>query len=140
MGVVSGYDILALDSTPGKLDKARSLLSPAHRAHSLRAQSGGLFPPLGTCDADGGSLSRMWFRQLAVREQLERTTAETAAQACHALELVAESTLLGDAADLIVRKRLHRLGVVDEGGRLTGVLSRGDVLRATLSAIKAQAV
>lgn len=37
-----------------------------------------------------------------------------------------------DASNLIVRKKLHRLAVVDQEGRLVGMLSRGDILRATI--------
>lgn len=35
-----------------------------------------------------------------------------------------------------MRKNLHRVTVVDEAGDLVGVLSRGDVLRATLNNYK----
>lgn len=43
------------------------------------------------------------------------------------------SELMPKAADLIVQKKLHRVFVVDEEERLTGVISRGDIMRATVN-------
>lgn len=42
-----------------------------------------------------------------------------------------------DAADMVVRKRAHRICVVDSEGSLIGVVSRGDIMRATIATFQA---
>jgi CBS domain-containing protein len=42
---------------------------------------------------------------------------------------VAPRATLGDAATLMHERRLARLPVVDTGGRLVGIIARGDILR-----------
>ena len=43
---------------------------------------------------------------------------------------VRPSTSVEDAANLLLRRRLHRLPVVDERGRLLGVVTRSNIIRA----------
>jgi CBS domain-containing protein len=42
-----------------------------------------------------------------------------------------------EAANMIVQKQAHRICVVDEDGRLVGIVSRGDVMRATIANFQA---
>jgi CBS domain-containing protein len=42
-----------------------------------------------------------------------------------------------DAADMVVRKRAHRICVTDDDGVLLGVVSRGDIMRATIATFQA---
>ena len=37
----------------------------------------------------------------------------------------------------VIQDKVHRLTVLDDKGRLVGVLSRGDIMRATLKAMQA---
>ena len=61
-----------------------------------------------------------------------KTSGSTAAEMCHEAVLIRDDALLEAAADAIVRQRVHRLAVVDSEGRCVGLLSRGDILAATL--------
>jgi CBS domain-containing protein len=118
----SGYDLLVLDATPGHVDKSE-----------------GLFPRVGKCDEFGGSLSRMWTAFSDMQEVIQKTGGSTAADVCHEAATVNASARLEDAADLIVRRKVHRLAVVDAAGRCVGIISRGDILKATLQ-VRAVAV
>jgi hypothetical protein len=72
LGVCSGYDLLALDSTPGKLDKS-------------------YFPPIDTCIKEfGGDRKMMWTTFKELRQKLNAANGSTVAE-------VATSTLLCDA-------------------------------------------
>ena len=112
----SGYDLLVLDATPGHIDKAD-----------------GMFPRIGRCEEFGGSLSRMWNAFSEQQEVAQKTGATTAGEVCHEAATVVDTARLEDAADAIVRRKVHRLAVVDAEGRCVGVLSRGDILKATLN-------
>ncbi|KAL8138402.1 hypothetical protein V2J09_004403 [Rumex salicifolius] len=46
--------------------------------------------------------------------------------------VVRETTNLEDAARLLLETRYRRLPVVDAGGELVGIITRGDVVRAAL--------
>ena len=105
-----------LDATPGHVDKAD-----------------GMFPKIGRCEEFGGSLSRMWTAFSEQQELIQKTGGSTAAEVCHDAATVADTARLEDAADLIVRRKVHRLAVVDAQGKCVGVLSRGDILKATLN-------
>lgn len=50
----------------------------------------------------------------------------------HDTFIVDENTSISDVADAIVRKRLHRIFVQNSESKLVGVVSRGDILRATI--------
>jgi hypothetical protein len=59
LGVCSGYDLLALDSTPGKLDKS-------------------YFPPIDTCINEfGGDRKMMWTNFKQLRSKLKAATGST---------------------------------------------------------------
>ena len=50
-----------------------------------------------------------------------------------------EGTLdLADAVVLLLQRRIRRLPVVDEAGRVVGLLSRADVIRSTLAEMKSR--
>ena len=105
-----------LDATPGHMDKAD-----------------GMFPKIGRCEEFGGSLSRMWMAFSEQQELIQKTAGSTAGEVCHDAATVADTARLEDAADVIVRRKVHRLAVVDAQGKCVGVLSRGDILKATLN-------
>ena len=111
---------------------------PRSPLHSLLLQTDGLFPPIGKCDEFGGSLSRMWNSQERYRELLTRVDGETAGECCHVAATILHSASLEEAADVIVRKRVHRLAVLDDNGCIVGVLSRGNLLAVTLAALQAK--
>lgn len=49
---------------------------------------------------------------------------------------IAPSATMEDAANMIVQKQAHRICVIEDG-KLIGVVSRGDVMRATIANFKA---
>jgi hypothetical protein len=66
MGVCSGYDLLALDSTPGKLDKS-------------------FFPPVDTCINEfGGDQKAMWSNFKQLRKKLNAASGSTVKEVCSA--------------------------------------------------------
>ena len=63
-GVVSGYDLLALDCTPGKLDRS-------------------FFPPVNTCINEfGGDRKMMWSNFKQLRQNLKKADGKTVQEAC----------------------------------------------------------
>lgn len=95
-----------------------------------------MFPPVGRCDQFGGSLSRMWDSFKSHQEVLSKVTGQTAGEVCHEASCIHASAALEDAADKIVRCKVHRLAVVDDNNTCVGVLSRGDILQATYRVMK----
>lgn len=64
LGVCSGYDLLALDSTPGKLDKS-------------------YFPPIDTCINEfGGDRKMMWSNFKQLRKKLQAANGSTVHEVC----------------------------------------------------------
>mmetsp|Transcript_12917 Transcript_12917/g.47238 ORF Transcript_12917/g.47238 Transcript_12917/m.47238 type:complete len:287 (-) Transcript_12917:1637-2497(-) len=115
VGMLSGYDLLALDATPGHLDN-----------------SDGMFPKLGRCDEFNGRKKDMWSYFLETQEKLEKAGGQTVGEIMHRATLVPPTMPLGDGADLIVQRKLARLCLVNEKKQCIGVVSRGDIMRATL--------
>lgn len=71
LGVCSGYDLLALDSTPGKLDKS-------------------FFPPIDTCINEfGGDRKMMWSTFKELRSKLRAANGSTVEEVCVATDLLA---------------------------------------------------
>ena len=58
-------------------------------------------------------------------------------QAMHRAFEISPDAPMEDAADMVVRKRAHRICVVDSEGVLLGVVSRGDIMRATIATFQA---
>jgi CBS domain-containing protein len=116
VGVVSGYDLLALESTPGRID-----------------DSDGWFPQVDRCkQMFGGNAGAMWNDFHEMRSYVRKAKGRTVGEVMHDATTVEQSILVTDAANIVVRKKLHRLMVVDDSSKLVGVLSRGDIMRATI--------
>ncbi|KAH9533871.1 hypothetical protein CY35_18G075300 [Sphagnum magellanicum] len=106
VGVVSDYDLLALDSISGK-----------------RSPESSLFPEPG----------RTWRPFKEIQKLLNKTHGKTVGEVMTPSPLVVqETTNLEDAAKLLLDSKFRRLPVVDEKGRLIGLLTRGNVVRAAL--------
>lgn len=122
LGVVSGFDIIALDKTPGHIDR-----------------SDGMFPKIGNCGdmKYRGNSKKMWREFLDLKEVAARASSQTVGQIMHDAYTVNRNESMEEAASLVIRDKVHRLTVLDDEGRLVGVLSRGDIMRATLLAMQA---
>eukprot|EP01018_Ginkgo_biloba_P022888 Gb_10406 [translate_table: standard] len=106
VGVVSDYDLLALDSISG-----------AGRTET------GFFP----------EVDSTWKTFNEIRKLLNKTNGKTVAEVMTPSPLVVrEGTNLEDAARLLLETKYRRLPVVDNNGKLVGILTRGNVVRAAL--------
>ncbi|XP_047976865.1 CBS domain-containing protein CBSX1, chloroplastic-like [Salvia hispanica] len=106
VGVVSDYDLLALDSISGGPE-----------------QDTNLFPV-----ADS-----TWKTFNEVQKLLGKTKGKVVGDVMTPTPLVVrENTNLEDAARLLLKTKYRRLPVVDVEGKLIGIITRGDVVRAAL--------
>ncbi|KAL2477277.1 CBS domain-containing protein CBSX1 [Forsythia ovata] len=106
VGVVSDYDLLALDSISG---------GGQHDTN--------MFP-----DVDSS-----WKTFNEIQKLLNKTYGKVVGDLMTAAPLVVrENTNLEDAVRLLLMTKYHRLPVVDGGGKLVGLITRGDVVRAAL--------
>lgn len=106
VGVVSDYDLLALDSISGQ-----------------RAPETSLFPEAG----------RTWKAFKEIQKLLIKTNGKTVGDVMTPSPLVVhEHTNLEDAARVLLDTKFRRLPVVGENGKLVGLLTRGNVVRAAL--------
>lgn len=111
VGVVSDYDLLALDSVSGLS------CSPSGRADA------GMFP----------EVDSSWKTFNEVQMLLSKTNGKVVGDLMTPAPLVVhESTNLEDAARLLLKTKYRRLPVVDSDGKLVGILTRGNVVRAAL--------
>lgn len=78
----------------------------------------------------------MWNAFEDKQAALRKSKGATAADMCHDAATIRADARLEEAADAVVRSRKHRLAVLDGEGRCVGVLSRGDLLRATLQRMR----
>ncbi|KAH9566066.1 hypothetical protein CY35_04G110900 [Sphagnum magellanicum] len=109
VGVVSDYDLLALDSISG---------------NRSRETETGLFPEAG----------RTWKAFKEIQKLLLKTHGKTVGEVMTPSPLVVrESTNLEDAARVLLDTKFRRLPVVDDAGKLVGLLTRGNVVRAALT-------
>lgn len=77
-------------------------------------------------------LARLFGESSEARAQLEKVEARTAGEAMTSPAItVAPGNAIRDAAALMTRRSVNRLPVVD-GGRLVGIVTRADLLRAYL--------
>ncbi|KAL7101416.1 hypothetical protein ACP275_08G052100 [Erythranthe tilingii] len=106
VGLVSDYDLLALDSVSG----------------TGRADTD-MFP-----EADS-----TWKTFNEVQKLLSKTNGQVVGDLMTpAPVVVRESTNLEDAARLLLETKYRRLPVVDGDGKLVGIITRGNVVRAAL--------
>eukprot|EP00270_Netrium_digitus_P004478 TRINITY_DN155_c0_g1_i2.p1 TRINITY_DN155_c0_g1~~TRINITY_DN155_c0_g1_i2.p1 ORF type:complete len:273 (+),score=49.77 TRINITY_DN155_c0_g1_i2:41-859(+) len=107
IGVVSDYDLLALDAISGK--------RPASET--------GLFP----------QTDRTWKAFREVQKLLVKTHGSTVGDVMTSSPVVVRpSTNLEDAAKLLLELKYRRLPVVDDSGRLVGLITRGNIIKAAL--------
>merc|ERR1711971_1013401 len=119
VGVISGYDLLLLESTPGHIDTSE-----------------GLFPPIGRGDEYGGKKELMWNSFNELRNAQARVRGESVGDVMHECTTISQDASLEDAASVLLANKQHRLAVVDDDGKLCGILSRGDILRSTLESLQ----
>ncbi|OAE23420.1 hypothetical protein AXG93_961s1140 [Marchantia polymorpha subsp. ruderalis] len=102
VGVVSDYDLLALDSISGK-----------------RSEEGGFFP----------AANSTWKAFKEIQVLLNKTHGKTVGELMSPSPLVVrELTNIEDAARLLLETKFRRLPVVDDAGKLVGLLTRDDLL------------
>eukprot|EP00475_Leptophrys_vorax_P016180 TRINITY_DN22638_c0_g1_i1.p1 TRINITY_DN22638_c0_g1~~TRINITY_DN22638_c0_g1_i1.p1 ORF type:complete len:251 (+),score=29.90 TRINITY_DN22638_c0_g1_i1:170-922(+) len=106
VGVVSDYDLLALDSISGK-----------------KKSSEGIFPEAGSS----------WKAFKEIQILLLKNTGSVVGDVMTPNPLCCRSiTNIEDAVRVLIQSKFHRLPVVDENGKLIGLLTRGNVVRAAL--------
>ncbi|EOA17339.1 hypothetical protein CARUB_v10005622mg [Capsella rubella] len=106
VGVVSDYDLLALDSISGRSQNDANL-----------------FP-----DVDSS-----WKTFNELQKLISKTYGKVVGDLMTPSPLVVrDSTNLEDAARLLLETKFRRLPVVDADGKLIGILTRGNVVRAAL--------
>ncbi|CAI9276757.1 unnamed protein product [Lactuca saligna] len=106
VGVVSDYDLLALDSISG----------------TGRADTD-MFP----------EVDSTWKTFNEVQKLLSKTDGKVVGDLMTSAPLVVrETTNLEDAARLLLETKYRRLPVVDDEGKLVGIITRGNVVRAAL--------
>lgn len=106
VGLVSDYDLLALDSVSG-----------------TGTADAGIFP----------EVNSNWKTFNEVQKLLAKTKGKVVGDLMTPAPLVVrESTNLEDAARLLLKTKYRRLPVVDGKGKLVGIITRGNVVRAAL--------
>ncbi|XP_022898482.1 CBS domain-containing protein CBSX1, chloroplastic-like [Olea europaea var. sylvestris] len=106
VGVVSDYDLLALDSISGGGQPDTSM-----------------FP-----DVDS-----TWKTFNEIQKLLSKTNGQVVGDLMTPAPLVVhENSNLEDAARLLLKTKYRRLPVVDSNGKLVGIITRGNVVRAAL--------
>lgn len=106
VGVISDYDLLALDTISGGCSSDTNL-----------------FP-----DVDSS-----WKTFNEIQKLLSKTTGKVVGDLMTPAPLVVrENTNLEDAVRLLLETKYRRLPVVDGDGRLVGIITRGNVVRAAI--------
>ncbi|XP_054786041.1 CBS domain-containing protein CBSX1, chloroplastic-like [Prosopis cineraria] len=106
VGVVSDYDLLAIDSISGGSQCETSM-----------------FPDVDSC----------WKTFNEIQKLLSKTNGKVVGDLMTPTPLVVhESTNLEDAARLLLETKYRRLPVVGENGKLVGLITRGNIVRAAL--------
>ncbi|KAI4327425.1 hypothetical protein L6164_019889 [Bauhinia variegata] len=111
VGLVSDYDLLALDSISGNGRKDNNM-----------------FP----------EVDSTWKTFNEVQKLLSKTNGKLISDVMTPAPMVVrETTNLEDAARLLLETKFRRLPVVDAEGKLVGIITRGNVVRAALQIKKA---
>ncbi|KAF2551898.1 hypothetical protein F2Q68_00037983 [Brassica cretica] len=106
VGLVSDYDLLALDSISGS-----------------GSTENAMFP----------EVDSTWKTFNAVQKLLSKTNGKLVGDLMTpAPVVVEENTNLEDAAKILLETKYRRLPVVDSDGKLVGIITRGNVVRAAL--------
>uniref|UniRef100_A0A1D1YGU0 CBS domain-containing protein CBSX1, chloroplastic n=1 Tax=Anthurium amnicola TaxID=1678845 RepID=A0A1D1YGU0_9ARAE len=106
VGVVSDYDLLALDSISGS-----------------GRNDGDLFP----------EVDSTWKTFNEIQKLLSKTNGKVIGDVMTPVPLVVrETTNLEDAARLLLETKYRRFPVLDGAGKLVGIITRGNVVRAAL--------
>ncbi|XP_023007339.1 CBS domain-containing protein CBSX1, chloroplastic-like [Cucurbita maxima] len=112
VGVVSDYDLLALDSISGG-----------------GTTDGSMFP----------EVDSTWKTFNEVQSLLSKTNGKVVGDLMTPVPLVVrENSDLEDAARLLLQTKYRRLPVVDADGKLVGIITRGNVVRAALQIKRAE--
>ncbi|XP_054808237.1 CBS domain-containing protein CBSX1, chloroplastic [Prosopis cineraria] len=107
VGVVSDYDLLALDSISG----------------NPQTDNNDMFP----------EVDSTWTTFNEVQKLLSKTKGKMVGELMTPAPMVVrETTDLEDAARLLLETKFRRLPVVDADGKLVGLITRGNVVRAAL--------
>ncbi|XP_028760550.1 CBS domain-containing protein CBSX1, chloroplastic isoform X2 [Neltuma alba] len=107
VGVVSDYDLLALDSISGH----------------PKTDNNDMFP----------EVDSTWKTFNEVQKLLSKTRGKLVGELMTPAPMVVrETTNLEDAARLLLETKFRRLPVVDADGKLVGLITRGNVVRAAL--------
>ncbi|KAG7671242.1 putative CBS domain-containing protein CBSX2, chloroplastic [Nannochloris sp. 'desiccata'] len=110
VGVVSDFDLLALQGVSAK-EKAR-----------------GFFP----------EANDDWNSFFEIQKLVSKNGGKTVADVMTATPItVTPSTPIEEAANLLLRRKIRRLPVCDEGGKLVGIITRSNVIKAAYDARKA---
>ncbi|CAL9002267.1 unnamed protein product [Prunus brigantina] len=106
VGLVSDYDLLALDTISGQGRTDNSM-----------------FP----------EVDSSWKTFNEVQNLLSKTNGQVVGDLMTpAPVVVSETTNLEDVARLLLETKYRRLPVVDDGGKLVGIITRGNIIRAAL--------
>ncbi|KAF5751187.1 hypothetical protein HS088_TW02G00197 [Tripterygium wilfordii] len=106
VGVVSDYDLLALDSISGGSQNDMNM-----------------FP----------DVNSSWKTFNQIQKLLSKTNGKVVGDLMTSAPLVVhETSNLEDAARLLLETKYRRLPVIDDNGKLVGIITRGNVVRAAL--------
>ncbi|XP_020584090.1 CBS domain-containing protein CBSX1, chloroplastic-like [Phalaenopsis equestris] len=113
VGVVSGYDLLALNSISG-----------------CRITDKSIFP----------EVDSTWKKFNEIQKLSSKTNGRTVGEMMTSAPLVVrEKSNLESAARLLLETKYRRLPVVDSAGKLIGIITRGNIVRAALQLKQAKA-
>ncbi|THG21828.1 hypothetical protein TEA_001434 [Camellia sinensis var. sinensis] len=106
VGVVSDYDLLALDAISGCGEAGANIFPDVHSS---------------------------WKRFNEIQRLLSKTNGKVVGDMMTPDPLVVRETAnLEDAVRLLIETKYHRLPVIDDDGRLVGIITRGNVVTAAL--------